>query len=47
MKGKTRVKMDWVIRKKLRLRTRKKNAANVLGENQKEKLERLFRKYDL
>ncbi|MDO8240985.1 MAG: hypothetical protein Q7T51_03345 [Candidatus Moranbacteria bacterium] len=36
-----------VIRKKLRLRTRKKNGIYVLGENQKEKLKLLFKKYNL
>lgn len=40
----------WVgsmIRKKLRLRTRKKNGVYVLGEGQKNKLKRLFGKYNL
>ena len=36
-----------VIRKKLRLRTRKKHGAYVLGEGQKNKLKRLFGKYNL
>jgi len=36
-----------VIRKKLRLHTRKKNGVYVLGENQKEKLKLLFKKYNL
>ena len=36
-----------VIRKKLRLRTRKKNGVYVLGENQKKRLKRLFEKYNL
>jgi hypothetical protein len=35
-----------VIRKKLRLRTRKKNGVYVLGENQKKRLKRLFDKYN-
>ncbi|RJX18458.1 MAG: hypothetical protein C4575_10650 [Desulforudis sp.] len=36
-----------IIRKKLRLRTRKKNGIYVLAENQKTKLKRLFKKYNL
>lgn len=36
-----------MIRKKLRLRTRKKNGVYVLGEGQKNKLKRLFGKYNL
>ena len=36
-----------IIRKKLRLSTRKKNGVYILSENQKEILERLYRKYDV
>ena len=36
-----------VIRKKLRLRTRKMHGVYILSENQKQKLKRLFRKYNL
>lgn len=36
-----------VIRKKLRLQTRKKNGVYILSENQAQKIEKLFRKYNL
>jgi len=36
-----------IVRKKLRLSTRKKNGVYVLAENQKRHLRRLYRKYDL
>lgn len=36
-----------IIRKKLRLKTRKKNGVYVLEENQRKKLKRLFGKYNL
>jgi len=45
-----RISPKWigsVVRKKLRLSTRKSNGLYVLGENQKETLERLYAKYDL
>lgn len=39
--------IGYVIRKKLRLRTRKKNGVYVLSENQRKRLKRLFEKYNV